>query len=249
MIKVRAYDESFFDEIKQTKRKLVLYGIGQSAQVVYPFLDNIAYICDRRAEKESISFHGYNVISIDELSLIREPFIVLICVKNSKQCSLICDNFDKHGIDADIFLYCDNIDFGYYHVMQSDTKNANSLKKINLVVAESGWILHKFAIKMKEELDKLGYESYISNVPDPKCDINHYIAYHNYEPVRGCNDTMMITHVDSLNKINLIKTQLRIAHMGICMSKETMGQLVANGVSREKLCYINPPQDGVIKPK
>ena len=33
------------------------------------------------------------------------------------------------------------------------------------------------------------------------------------------------------------------------MSRETMEKLAAYGVPREKLCYINPAQDGVIKPK
>lgn len=249
MIKIREYSESFFEELKRTKRKLVLYGIGQSAQVVYPFLENIAYICDKKAERDSVTFHGHEVISLDKLSLIKEQYIVLICIKDTDICKQICDEFNNRDIDADIFLYCNNIDFGYYHSISESKPIIQQLKSVNLVVAEEGWILDKFAIKMKEQLDILGYDAQISNIPNPKYDINHYIAYHHYEPIKGCNDTIMITHVDSLNKIRLIKAQLCIAKMGICMSKDTMNQLVINGVPREKLCYINPPQDGVIKPK
>lgn len=49
--------------------------------------------------------------------------------------------------------------------------------------------------------------------------------------------------------VEFIKHQLKNVKMGICMSKETMNTLTAYGVPREKLCYINPAQDGVIKPK
>lgn len=37
--------------------------------------------------------------------------------------------------------------------------------------------------------------------------------------------------------------------MGICMSGQTMEKLASYGIPREKICYINPAQDGVISPK
>lgn len=40
-----------------------------------------------------------------------------------------------------------------------------------------------------------------------------------------------------------------MAGMGICMSKDTMETLTAYGLPRNKLCYINPGHDKVIKPK
>lgn len=33
------------------------------------------------------------------------------------------------------------------------------------------------------------------------------------------------------------------------MSRETMEKLTAYGIPRERLCYVNPAQDGIIKPK
>jgi glycosyltransferase involved in cell wall biosynthesis len=59
----------------------------------------------------------------------------------------------------------------------------------------------------------------------------------------------MITHVDCIQKVIQIKNQLNNAKMGICMSKETTNQLIETGIPKEKLCYINPAQDGLIKPR
>lgn len=89
---------------------------------------------------------------------------------------------------------------------------------------------------------------------NPLADINHHVIYASCEPAGfdngiDYNETFMITHIDSFNKVEFVKHQLKKAKMGICMSRETMESLASYGVPREKLCYINPAQDGVIKPK
>lgn len=123
--------------------------------------------------------------------------------------------------------------------------------KVRIVCYEdvNAWILGKFALKMKENLDKMGIQADISNVPDANADINHHIIYLDYKDMQMGNDSLMITHIDTIDKFKQVKKQLDSAIVGICMSKETMNYLIQMGINKEKLCYINPAHDGVIKIK
>jgi hypothetical protein len=56
----------------------------------------------------------------------------------------------------------------------------------------------------------------------------------------------MVTHIDSIFKLNLLRDKIRTASVGICMSKETMEYLAKMGLDKKKLCYINPAHDGKI---
>lgn len=119
------------------------------------------------------------------------------------------------------------------------------------------WILRKFAIKMQEDLTKLNIFADIDIKPDINADINHHIIYNQYKVdqyaagqynVDSIN-TLMITHVDNLEKLNLLKQNLSAASLGICMSKETMYWLAQMGIDKNKLCYINPAHDGLVNVK
>ncbi len=62
-------------------RRIVLYGAGQDAEVVLKHLyriDNFWGFCDRDKEKQRTGFHGYKVISPDEL-LKMEKVCVIVC--------------------------------------------------------------------------------------------------------------------------------------------------------------------------
>lgn len=114
----------------------------------------------------------------------------------------------------------------------------------------NAWILGKFARKLHEELIKLGVECDIGKVVDPKADVNHHIIYLGYTANnRSSMDTLMITHVDSTRKLDILKEQMKFAKAGICMSNETAVNLAMSGVPAERLCYVTPAHDGVIKPK
>lgn len=105
------------------------------------------------------------------------------------------------------------------------------------------WILGKFAKKMSEHLNILGVDNDIANVPDPNADINHHIIFSDYNgKINNC-DTLMITHVDNIDKLNNLKKNLEYAKLGICMSSETMHMLIQKGINKEKLCYILPAHD------
>ena len=111
------------------------------------------------------------------------------------------------------------------------------------------WILGKFARKLNEELRALSIDSDIAKVPDPDADINHHIIYWYYDGVKSSIDTVMITHIDTFDKLKQLKGQLEATEMGICMSRQTMDQLSASGVPRDRLCFINPAHDNLIRPR
>ena len=111
------------------------------------------------------------------------------------------------------------------------------------------WILGKFARKLNIELNALGIQCDVSNVPDPSADINHHIIYFYYDGKKTSLDTVMITHIDEDWKLEQVKSQLKVAPMGICMSASTVDQLTNCGVQRERLCHVLPAHDEVMVPR
>ncbi|MDE6603095.1 MAG: hypothetical protein K2K90_13240 [Lachnospiraceae bacterium] len=246
-MQIMKLEENFFDVLKNKDRLLVLYGIGQVAQKLYPYLPPVSYAVDQKADGE-ITFHNLSVKQPEELKKINKPLAILICVQDVEVSLEIKNKIQQMDLDALVFEYCNNSGFNVFYPVNY-VSTSKEIRNVRLVCQDSGWILSKFAGRMKEQLQMRGIRAEISDVVDPEADINHHIAFHLYEPVKDYADTLMITHVDSLNKLNLLKHQLQVARMGICMSRESMNNLVSWGIPREKLCYINPAQDGVIKPK
>lgn len=122
--------------------------------------------------------------------------------------------------------------------------------KINLVNYEMSLvngILSKFAWKMNEELDKLGIPNVVTDRPDAKYDVNHHIIYVNYHHVDSVN-TVMITHINNEQKVKTAKEAMKTADIGVCMDQQTLDELVAEGVPREKLHYVVPAHDNVLLP-
>lgn len=113
----------------------------------------------------------------------------------------------------------------------------------------SSWILGKFALKMQENLQAMSIESDIGREPDPSADINHHIMNWGFSGKANPVDTLMVTHVESLGKLNILKDQLKTARMGVCMSRETVEKLKAGGIPADRLTYVNPAHDEVIKPR
>ena len=121
--------------------------------------------------------------------------------------------------------------------------------KVHIVCYEDvhGWILGKFALKLQEHLRPLGVAASISKQPDPRADINHHIIYYDYDGRKTTTDTVMVTHIDTDWKRERLGQQLVNAAMGICMSAETVDNLTAAGLPREKLCFVNPGHDGEMR--
>lgn len=121
--------------------------------------------------------------------------------------------------------------------------------KVNIIDTSGGWILEKFAVKLQEELMKLDIEVSISGGRKKEYDINHHVMFDFVNFVNHPYDTFMIAHVDQNWHIKLLQNRLHKCGMGICMSEDTMNKLMMYGLPRNKLCYINPAHDHVLKPK
>ncbi len=124
---------------------------------------------------------------------------------------------------------------------------------INIITAESEWIIYKFAKTVTDKLIELGFDARLSELFDPNADINHYFSPNNVGYSRSTrvdnHTTFMVTHVDTALKVDQIKELTERGALGICMSKETRDKLISYGVQGKRICYINPAQDGQILPK
>lgn len=111
------------------------------------------------------------------------------------------------------------------------------------------WILGKFAKKMHSYLGVFGKKSDIAKIGDETAAICHHIIYYDAEKKWAPVETFMITHLDQEWKIEKVMQQLELYDMGVCMSEETCANLRKITTRPERLCYINPAHDGVIRPR
>ncbi len=145
-----------------------------------------------------------------------------------------------------LFLY--KIKCKFKECFRKYKRRRSQIMKVNIVFNESGWIIHKFACMLCENLCKLGVDARVSSQYDRKADINHYF-FPNHAPISNKYVTFMITHVDMLEKLELIKQQTENGAIGICMSLDTKNKLISYGVRPDRLCFINPAQDEQIAPR
>lgn len=251
MITFMKYEDNYFDICNTLNYKTVIYGAGMYGKRALSYLQrDVLYICDKNAETIQ-QINGVKIITLKQLETLKMKFAILICVRAGQAREEIKAELSKLAVEALAFDFFDNIAFDLYKekTLGSDASQKKDLHRIRIICEDKGWILQKFAIRMHEELVMRGYSCTVSDTIDPTADINHHVSYGSCEPILPLNETFMITHIDSYNKVELLKHQLKRAKMGICMSRETMEKLAAYGVPREKLCYINPAQDGVITPK
>ncbi len=249
MVTLAKFEEDFYETYKNEKRKIVLYGAGNECRRHLMEIPSIDMICDQNALKIQ-SIDGIRVCLPEEMCCYKEPIYIIVCVRDEKICDEIVRTVFELKIEARIFLLCNNISFAnsYSETMHSYVPHETISKlKVNIVNSDQDWIFNKFAVKMEEMLLSLGVDVTISTDSRNDVDINHHIPLAAYKAYP--NDTLMITHVQNTKVLFLLKKQLEVAGMGICMSKETMNRLAEYGVPRYKLCYINPAQDNIIKPR
>lgn len=251
MVRINLTDD-YFEYIKNNSVIKIIYGAGNIAKNNYSTFGDIDYFCDKNADS-IIAIDNIKCILPKELEKMNDHLSILVCVSKEQVFDEICHELGTLNIDAEVFNLFHNPSFQWfqgnrpvYHEVPKDRL------KIRIVYSEDGWIFGKFASKLEEELLKLGQAVSISNTPDLEADVNHFISYgylqqflQNYKGVY----TTMVTHIDTAIKKELISFQAQHNALGICMSKDTMDKLTAWGVKREKLCFINPAQDGIIKPQ
>lgn len=245
--------DNYFDFVKKhSEYKVIIYGAGNIAQTNYKYFGHIDFFCDQNA-KNIGNIENIPCITLEELSAFKDKMIILICIKNKNVVSEVCKVIEELNICAEVFCFFDNpafqkFDFSKYKY----NVEVKEKLKIRIIYLDDGWIFGKFAYKLKEELDKMGQIVEIGDVEDLDADINHYISYGRLLKFYSKSNivrTSMVTHIDCLMKKDLINFQAKNKTIGICMSSDTMNNLVSWGIPREKLCYINPAQDGEIKPR
>lgn len=117
---------------------------------------------------------------------------------------------------------------------------------VNYEQGKNNGILTKFAVKLEEELKKLGEDAYIRELPDPEADVNHhinYLPYHHENSPKSIN-TLMITHIWEGYKLDSLRKGMETADMGICMSSSLPKWLNHQKIPRKKLTYVLPAHDG-----
>lgn len=248
MVHFMEYKDNFIEFCKTGNRKNVIYGTSMFAESYARYIPEIAYVCNTYANKESI-FMGMHVLSPKELENLDVELNIVIFSRVRKSTEEIKAVLSELTIEAYVFEFGNNIAFNCYRPKLNST-NPIDLRYVRLVCyGDSGWIIEKFALRMQEQLERKGIKAVIGRTVDEAADINHHIDFGGYEPIRDNRDTVMLTHVLHSDIAEKIIHQLTVARMGICMSRETMDKMVCLGVPREKLCYVNPAQDGNMKPK
>ncbi|MDL1948428.1 glycosyltransferase family 4 protein [Acidobacteria bacterium ACD] len=118
---------------------------------------------------------------------------------------------------------------------------------------------------MVEHLPEFGVEVDVGEAPAESVDVNHWLTYsepwtsafpapgyysRNGPPSRRAKATSLVTHIDDPLKLAALKESLdRAVDLGICMSTDTLGQLVRSGIDPSKLCYVLPAHDSAVAPR
>ena len=68
MVKFMSYEDNYFDICKDIEGQTVIYGIGLCGRRIFPYLNNVSYICDRRAA-ELREWNGVPAVSYTHLTL------------------------------------------------------------------------------------------------------------------------------------------------------------------------------------
>ena len=86
-------------------------------------------------------------------------------------------------------------------------------------------LLGKFALRLCENLILQGVQADISKVSDDSADINHHIiyaGYYGYAGKKNTTETVMVTHIDTELKLNMVREQLKVSrwayacHLTLC---------------------------------
>lgn len=250
---IAGFQANFLEEVKEESRQLLVVSIPPFYMKFRPYLPKVHYYYDLLNPSDKLGERledGAERVDENWLQSNKEPLSILVCINDSQIYEQVCLLFTQLQCEGKIYDLFNNCAFPFIEDKKYCYEDSGRPLRVRLINYEgSGWILTKFATRMNEQLNRLGILSDIGDTVDPDADINHHIPYHQYLPFRAFNDTLMITHVDSGQKITMLKEQLKTARLGICMSKETVSVLAQAGVPRKKLCYVNPAHDGNIYPK
>ena len=225
---------------------VLIYGAGYNGKICLDHIGKADFFVDKNAENiRKVS--DIRCLSPEESYDLPGKKVIIISMSNAASRKSVHTLYEGRA-DFSVFEFVETLDYDKYNYSYSSDKKL----RINIVYKDDGWILGKFANKLKQQLILLGQECSIADKEDPRADINHYIAYASLPVIFGGTNTKrtaMITHVDTALKLDLIKMQTNNGVVGICMSSDTHTKLQRWGVAPNAICYINPAQDGEIQPR
>ena len=137
--------------------------------------------------------------------------------------------------------------FYKYKGYKYEAKECKAMK-VNIIYSPDGWIMTKFPTALYEELQGLGMSVALSQEYDSSADINCFYTLR-YEGEMNKHTTFMITHVMKGEYLAYIREKTEQGAIGICMSRATRDLLISYGIRPDRVCYINPAQDGQIRPR
>lgn len=111
------------------------------------------------------------------------------------------------------------------------------------------WILGKISQRLCDELREIGVDATISHEVDFEADVNHHVHFLPFEGLKTKLDTLLVTHIDSDIKMQILLGQLKVAHGAVFFSRQTRDLVINAGGPQDKLTVISPPQDGIITPR
>ena len=124
--------------------------------------------------------------------------------------------------------------------------------RVNIVLNRSNqsWIIEKIAHKLSDNLRLSGDEVTISETPVDGGDVVHHMSWAFARHLTSTPSTMFITHLDDIYKVGEVKDTLaKMVDVGICMSRDTMNQLLDHGAPASSVTFVNPAHDGVSQPR
>ena len=249
MIEIARYEDSFAELYEKEKRPIVVYGAGTWFRKIRTRLPQIDMLCDKNAANID-ECDGIKVLLPSEIGRFESAVYVIVAVYSLNVLNEVSDLLSEMAVDAIVFHAPNNVYFNIafeytspaYHVVKND-----STLKVNIACRDEGWILRKFAVRMYEELDKMGVNVTLSEDTRSDVDVNHHIQFASYKAYP--NDTIMFSHIDCERTLITLKEQLYVGAKVICMSKETSKRLISMGFPYGQIGYVNPAHDHVIKPK
>ena len=251
MVKFNTTDDYFDYAEKHPECKIVVYGAGAEAKKNYKYIGHIDYFCDQKA-KEIGQIKNIPCLLPEELPKIQSKMTILLCIRNKEVVEQVCEMLSGLELDAEVFYFFHNTSFAEFDSSLYKRKiNSKDKLRIRIICMDESWILGKFARKLEEELSRIGQDVDIADEEDPLADVNHYVFYGDLARIynRSTVRTSMVTHIDCSVKKELIKFQTQNNVLCICMSSEMVNRLSSWGIARDRLCYVNPAQDGEIKPR
>ena len=248
MINIIKSDSDIYEIYRKKPLPIVLYGAGCNLKKYMKRFLDFVMVCDKYRAGEVIE-DNIEIKTINDIKKVGEEVYVVVTVSDEDVFSQIRNELECMEMKINLVHACTNVAFRYDYWGQPSSYRLCCKKnnlRINIACDDESWIFRKFASKMYDILKDDGIDVFCDNETRDDVDLNHHIPYANYKTF--VNDTLMITHVDCIAKVDAIKKQLAVAGVGICMSKDTMEKLVSFGVNRGKLCYINPAHDMIIRP-